>query len=335
MIRTVRCAALVVAAALWSAAAAAAGWGLPDKGAGANDKQSILFAEYVAALQEGVQGLNYVWTGGAITGGADMTPAVADVTVVSNGKVCAVTGADVTIGTANATNPRFDLIVVQNSDCTLQVRAGTAAANPKPPSRTANDVLLGVVYVAANDTAIGTSEIVDLRVFRDDTGREWLIRQDSTYTLTSQTAAQQLFNASTNGRATLETGLYEFDIVVALTSMSATSGNATFDLAGTATLGSILWRGIGRDVAADGATGTYAGSWSADATLVAAPLVTAGTATSAFFEIEGTFEVTAAGTVQPRILLQTAAAAVVSAGSYMRLRKLSTSTSFATFGRWD
>ncbi|HRC61698.1 MAG TPA: hypothetical protein PLX85_00570 [Dehalococcoidia bacterium] len=319
---------------LLAGTAIAAGWSLPDKGEGDSNIQSIMFQEYLDALQEGVQGLNYVVSGGAITGGADMTPAIADVVVVSNGTVRAVTGADVTITTADATNPRLDLVVV-NTSGSLAVRAGTAAANPKPPARTANDVLLWVVYVPANDTAIGTSQAVDLRVFRDDIGREYLLRQDSSYTLTSQTAAQQLFNASTNGRITLETGAYEFDIIVALTGMSATSGNATFDLAGTATLGTILWHGIGRDAASDATTGTYAGSYSTDATLTAAPLVTAGTGTTAFFKIEGTFEVTAAGTLQPRILLQTASAAVVTAGSYIKIRKLSGSTSFTTFGRWD
>lgn len=163
---------------------------------------------------------------------------------------------------------------------------------------------------------------------------EHIIRQDATYTLTSATTAQQVFNGSTNGRITLEAGTYFFEALIALTSMSATSGNATFDLSGTATLGSILWHGFGRDVAADGATGTLAGSWSADATLVAAPLVTAGTGTAALFKLEGTFEVTAAGTFQLRILLQTAAAAVVSAGSFMRLRRVG-GTTLANVGQWD
>lgn len=163
---------------------------------------------------------------------------------------------------------------------------------------------------------------------------EHIIRQDSTYTLTSQTTAQQVFNASTNGRITLETGCYFFEAMIALTSMSATSGNATFDLTGTATLGSILWHGFGRDAAADAATGTMSGSWSADATLVAAPLITAGTATAALFKLEGTLEVTGAGTLQLRILLQTAAAAVVSIGSFLRLRRVG-STSLTTVGQWD
>lgn len=159
------------------------------------------------------------------------------------------------------------------------------------------------------------------------------IRQDATYTLTSQTAAQKLFNSSTNGEITLETGTYRFQALVALTGMSATSGNATFSLAGTATLGAILWYGYGRDAAADAATGTLAGSYSVDATLVAAPLVTAGTGTTMFAVLEGTFEVTAGGTVIPSIALQTAAAAVVSIGSYFEVWRVG-STSATTLGQW-
>lgn len=163
---------------------------------------------------------------------------------------------------------------------------------------------------------------------------EYLIRQDATYTLTSQTAAQKLFNASTNGTLTLETGTYLFEGLVALTAMSATSGNLTFSLAGTATLGSILWFGYGRDAAADAATGTLAGSYSVDATLVAAPLFTAGTGTTAFAHIKGTFEITAGGTIIPSIALQTAAAAVVSIGSYFKCNRIG-STSLTTIGEWS
>lgn len=162
-----------------------------------------------------------------------------------------------------------------------------------------------------------------------------LIRQDSAYTLTSTTAAQQVFNASTNGRITLETGCYKFQALIAMTAMSATSGNLTFDLAGgTATLGSIIWLCAGRDAASDAGTGTWQGSYSTDNTLATAPLYTAGTATTSISWLNGTFEVTAAGTVQLRVLLQTAAAASVTAGSYMEITRIG-STTRTTVGEWD
>lgn len=138
-------------------------WTIPDDGEGDSTFQSLLWQEYLDVLIAGLQGIDCVLSGLAITGGADMTPAVAKGSVLSNGVMFAVAAADVTITTANATNPRIDLIVV-NSSGALAVRAGAAAATPKPPARTANDVVIGAVYVPANDTAIGTSQIVDMRV---------------------------------------------------------------------------------------------------------------------------------------------------------------------------
>lgn len=138
-------------------------WTIPDKGEGDNDIQSILFQEYLDVLVAGIQGIDCVLSGCAVTGGADMTPAVAKGAVLSNGTMFAVTAGDVTIGAADATNPRIDLIVV-NSSGAKAVRAGTAAAAPKPPARTANDVVIAAVYVPATDTSIETTKCIDMRV---------------------------------------------------------------------------------------------------------------------------------------------------------------------------
>lgn len=137
---------------------------IPDKGEGDNDLQSILFQEHLEVLVAGISGIDCVLSGLAVTGGVDMTPAVAKGAVLTNRIMKAVAAADVTITIADATNPRIDLIVV-NSSGALAVRAGTAAAAPKPPARTANDVVIAAVYVPANDTSIETSKITDMRVF--------------------------------------------------------------------------------------------------------------------------------------------------------------------------
>jgi len=161
-----------------------------------------------------------------------------------------------------------------------------------------------------------------------------ICRQDAAYTLTSQTAAQKLFNASTNGRLTLETGVYLFKSQFYITSLSATSGNGAFGLlgAGTATLGSILYHATG----ADGLTATAAtqtGSLSV-AAASAASMMTAGTAAALYAEITGTFEVTVAGTIVPSIALVTAAAGVVAIGSYFMCHRIG-STTMVTAGQWD
>lgn len=138
-------------------------WTIPDKGEGDSNLQSILFQEDLDILVAGLSGADCVLSGLAVTGGADMTPAVAKGAVLSNRTLFAVAAADVTITTADATNPRIDLIVVTSAGA-LAVRAGTPAASPKPPARTANDVVIASVYVPANDTAIATTQIIDRRV---------------------------------------------------------------------------------------------------------------------------------------------------------------------------
>jgi hypothetical protein len=139
-------------------------WTIPDKGEGDNDIQSILFQEYLDVLVAGLAGIDCVLSGLVVTGGADMTPAVAKGAVLSNKIMYAVAAADVTITAADATNPRIDLIVVTSAGA-LAVRAGTPAASPKPPARTANDVVIAAVYVPANDTSIETTKCIDMRVF--------------------------------------------------------------------------------------------------------------------------------------------------------------------------
>ncbi len=166
---------------------------IPDKGEGDNDLQSILFQEDLEVLVAGIAGIDCVLSGLDVTGGADMTPAVAKGAVLSNRAMFAVAAADVTIGTADATNPRIDLIVV-NSSGALAVRAGTAAAAPKPPARTANDVVIASVYVPANDTAIATTQIKDRRV----TPQFPIVvhKETATKTQANSAAAVSIFNTA-------------------------------------------------------------------------------------------------------------------------------------------
>lgn len=133
---------------------------IPDKGTGVNDIQSIVFKEFLEVMSDGVSGLNCVLSGCTVTGGASMTPSVAKGAVLTNGVLKPVTAGTVTISAAHATLPRLDLIVVDSSGA-KQVRAGTAAAAPKPPARTANDVVLACVYVPAAAATIPTVNIID------------------------------------------------------------------------------------------------------------------------------------------------------------------------------
>lgn len=178
---------------------------LPDKGEGDHNIQSVMFGEYISVLVEGISGKNCVLSGCAVTGGADMTPAVAKGAVLSNGVLYAIAGADVTIGTADGTNPRLDLIVVTSAGA-LAVRAGTAAANPKPPARTANDVVLAVVYVPASDTAIATTQITDLRMLREN-GPICIYRTTTAEVTNTTAAAIEALNKANSG-VTIPSGLF-------------------------------------------------------------------------------------------------------------------------------
>jgi hypothetical protein len=78
-----------------------------------------------------------------------------------------------TITTANATNPRIDLVCVTVNDSyysgsednvVIQVIAGTPAGSPVVPATPANSIALAEVYVGASVLSISNSNITDKRV---------------------------------------------------------------------------------------------------------------------------------------------------------------------------
>lgn len=160
------------------------------------------------------------------------------------------------------------------------------------------------------------------------------IRCNATRTLPNDTNENAIFNSPTNGRITLETGTYLFEVMCGITSMSATSGNAMLDIrgAGTATINDWLYSCIGKD-------GTLV---SVNAVLGVMPVIestpasmfTAGTGAEMWFHARGTFTVTVAGTLIPSIDQVTAAAAVVAIGSFFTCERIG-SDSVVSVGQWD
>ena len=112
-----------------------------------------------------------VISGCAVTaqGTPNMTVAVATGVISVAGVRVSVTGANSTIGTADGTNPRFDMITVNNSG-TIATTAGTAASVPELPSIPSNSVVLALIFVPASDTTIATNQITDKRVFISNGG---------------------------------------------------------------------------------------------------------------------------------------------------------------------
>jgi hypothetical protein len=150
---------------------------VPDKGTSDNDIQSIHFALDFEIMAAAWDGIDYRLSGCAPTqqGSPDMTVACSAGVVVSNGFELDVPAGNWTVGTADATNPRLDLLVITSAGVKA-VRAGTAAAAPKPPARTANDVVCGIVFVAANDTTMTEGSITRAMlangVMPNDLGRQ-------------------------------------------------------------------------------------------------------------------------------------------------------------------
>ena len=159
---------------------------------------------------------------------------------------------------------------------------------------------------------------------------EQFVCLSSPYTLTSQTAAQQLFNATTNGALTLAPGTYRFDCLFSLTSMSATTQSFGFALGGTATFTQEWEANAAKAALATASTSLY----STFNTAANTALTANSTSTTGYAVITGVIRVTVAGTVIPQVSLGVAAAAVVGANSCFRISPLG-SASAAAVGNWS
>lgn len=147
-----------------------------------------------------------------------------------------------------------------------------------------------------------------------------IIRTDTDFTLASSAAIQNLFASPT--ALTISTGVYKMDGLIYVGSMSGTSGNFKFSITagGGAVLGSQIIRGSGID--GTGAAAPQTGTWVWGVSETPGNLVSASTSGEAWVEINATFEVTTAGTITPRITLTSSAAAVVKAGTFLKIIRI-------------
>lgn len=188
--------------------------------------------------------------------------------------------------------------------------------------------------------AVGANGQILVAASAENDGLKWeershFIRANADRTLPNDTNLNAIFNAPTNGRLTLLTGVYKFEGLFVITAMSSTSGNALVNLlgAGTAIIESWLWKLSGIDNSApatllDDDAGFF------QVAVSAASAVTAGTGTALRLEVVGSFEVTTAGTLIPSIDLVTAAAAVVQDGSYFEVERVG-DVNLVSRGAWD
>ena len=164
---------------------------------------------------------------------------------------------------------------------------------------------------------------------------EQMVVLNTAYTLTSQTAAQKLFNATTNGAVTLPIGTYQFECAFSLTSMSGTSGSFGFAMvAGTAVIGSQGWNAVSQKVTA--LNGQNSASVATYNTAANTTLSATNTSTSGYAFIRGIIKITTAGTLIPSVSLGVAAAAVVGINSYFKISPITgASAANITVGNWS
>lgn len=136
---------------------------LPNKAAASYPRQAGGFADLIDQVAAALAGDGVLsGMGVAAQSTPDMTVAVAAGQVRIGGYFAAYAGANVTITTADSTNPRFDLICCDYNGTVSRV-GGTAAALPVPPAIPANSIELAQVYVPAGVTSITNAMIVDKR----------------------------------------------------------------------------------------------------------------------------------------------------------------------------
>ena len=209
-----------------------------------------------------------------------------------------------------------------------------AAGTPGPTGPAGADGADGATGPAGADGAPGATGPTGPAGADAVATKSW-IRQAANRTLTSTTAAQKVFDSVAGGTLTLATGIYEFRCQVHVTGMSATSGNAQFQIlgAGTATLARVSYSVVGNDNNSPLAASTRGGSAS-NSSSSAASAITAGVGTGMFMDIVGQFDCTGAGTIIPSIALVTAAAGTVVQGTYFLVDRLG-DTGAVSVGNWS
>lgn len=259
-------------------------------------------------------------TSGTITG-ATINNSVIGGTTPAAGTFTALNSTSGAVnGTVGATTPdlgAFTRVALSAGTTTVQpmlLNAGTNLTTPVAGSVEYDGV---VAYLTPTANARGV----------------WLteqfILQTANYTLTSQTAAQQLFNASATGAVTLPLGTFEFECQFNLSSMSASSGSFGFALGGSATISQYWTANATKTAFATPTAATISYNTGANAAIA-----TANTTTTGFAVIQGYITVAGSGTVVPQVSLGVAATALVGPGSFFRIRPLGTNA-VSRVGNWS
>ena len=206
----------------------------------------------------------------------------------------------------------------------LALAAGTATVAPITFTPSSAVLLTNAAQGKVEADANGIAYYTHATGERGVIDAEQFIALTSSYTLTSQTAAQKLFNATTSGQVTLASSTsYYFECEFTLSSMSSTSGSFGFAFGGTATITSQAWQSYAVKSSTLTTPGTAQLTFNTAANTT---LVTASTATGGICTIRGIIRINAGGTLIPEVSLGVAASAIVGVNSYFRIVPCGTNT---------
>jgi hypothetical protein len=257
-------------------------------------------------------------------------PVAGSAAAITSGTISGVTISSSTISSSTITSPTITSPTITGAALT----AGTTTVSPLDFTAGTNLTTALAGAVEYDGSAFYSSVAASTR---GTIPSEQIILLNSAYTLTSQTAAQRLFNASAAGAVSLRVGTHQFECFYSLSSMSATSGSFGFALVGGTGPATFTqqWRSIAQKGTATLTTATA--TQATYSTAANTTIATASTNTVGYAWIKGIINVTVAGTIIPSVSLGVAAAAVVGVGSYFKVSPFS-GTSGATniaIGNWS
>lgn len=236
---------------------------IPNTGTAFNDDQSKVDAVDLQILANGVAQTGVVGHGCAVTWSSGLIFAVAAGTNGVQGARSAVSSTSKTLSAGDATNPRYDLIVVDNAGA-VTVVAGTPATNPVFPTTGLFDAdgllqktVLKAIYVPATATVLSDAHGTDKRIPLDDDlsnvaalstttfGRSVLVAANAA-ALATLAGLDQVTNTSDANKPVSTAQQTALDLKINLTQKGAASGVAPLDGSGLID-DSYIPSGIARD----------------------------------------------------------------------------------------
>jgi hypothetical protein len=303
------------------------------------------WAEYLSsgAVKTSFDPNAVVITGGSITGITDL--AIADGGTGASTAAAAATN----LGLGTGDSPQLTAVNVGHATDTTLSRAGAGVLQVESSIILTQTLPAGTTGVAPMKFVSGTNmttpdagameydglvhysaHVAGARGVADS--EQFIFTPAADFTLTSQTAAQKMFNSPANGALTVNgSTTYQFECMFDLTTMSATSGAFGWALLGGATFTVIKWTSFANKAALSTLL-AWQSTYNANAANTA--LCTSTTNTVGAALIKGVMRINAGGTIIPAVSLSIAAAAVVKAGSFFRCWPVGNST-VASVGNWS